>query len=95
MGTVNQPTLTLTLPFGLFHSNLQEAAADNILSETRFKLLNIGLFTAGAGHLLILGPRFGDSATAGPLLPLILGTWGVAALLGAVNLLQSSKRRGE
>lgn len=33
---------------------LQEAAAGNLLSDVRYKLLNIGLLSAGVGHLLVL-----------------------------------------
>lgn len=71
----------------------KDGAADNELSDVRYKLINIALLTAGVGHWLVLLPRWGSEATAGPLLPVVLGTWGVAALLGSVNLLQSPKRR--
>lgn len=67
---------------------VQEAAAANALSDVRFKLLNIALLTAGAGHLLVLGPRFNGG---GALLPIVLGTWALSALLGGVNLLQKPK----
>jgi hypothetical protein len=50
----------------------QEAAAANILSDVRFKLLNVALLTAGLGHILILGPRF----NGGPLLPLVRCVFG-------------------
>jgi len=67
---------------------MQEAAAANSLSDIRFKLLNVVLATAGLGHLLVLSPRL-DSG--GPLLPVVLGTWALAAVLGGVNLLQKPR----
>ena len=73
-------TLSLTTP--------QEAASANALSDIRLKLLNIVLLTAGLGHLLVLAPRLNGG---GPLLPVVLGTWALAALLGGVNLLQKPK----
>lgn len=63
-----------------------------MLSDIRFKLLNIAMLTAGAGHWLVLYPRIGDASTAGPLLPVVLGTWALAAALGATNLLQGRER---
>jgi hypothetical protein len=77
----------LLLPYVLFAA-LQEAAAANALSDIRFKLLNIALATAGLGHLLVLGPRLNGG---GALLPVVLGTWALSALLGGVNLLQKPK----
>jgi hypothetical protein len=68
---------------------LQEAAMVNVLSDVRYKLLNVALFTAGLGHWLVLYPRL---ATGGPLLPVVLGTWALAALLGGTNLLQGRER---
>lgn len=64
-----------------------------MLSDVRYKLLNIALLTVGVGHWLVLLPRLGDSSTAGPLLPVVLGTWATAALLGSVNLLQNPNAR--
>jgi hypothetical protein len=61
----------------------------NVLSDVRYKLLNVALFTAGLGHWLVLYPRL---ATGGPLLPVVLGTWALAALLGGTNLLQGRER---
>lgn len=58
----------------------------------RFKLLNIALAIAGVGHWLVLQPRLYDPATAGPLLPVVLGTWALAAGLGGVNLLQGREK---
>jgi hypothetical protein len=58
------------------------------LSDIRFKLLNIVLLTAGVGHLLVLSPRLNGG---GPLLPVVLGTWALATLLGGVNLLQKPR----
>eukprot|EP00775_Hariotina_reticulata_P007828 gene7828-8025_t len=75
--------------------SLKEAAAANCLSDPRYKLLNIALFTAGAGHWLVLQPRLADSSSSGPLLPIVLGTWAIAAVLGGFNLLQKSKRNRE
>lgn len=72
---------------------LQDGAAENELSDVRYKLMNIALLTAGVGHWLVLLPRLGSAATSGPLMPVVLGTWATAALLGSVNLLQSPKRR--
>eukprot|EP00878_Enallax_costatus_P002514 GHUV01002695.1.p1 GENE.GHUV01002695.1~~GHUV01002695.1.p1 ORF type:complete len:416 (+),score=125.33 GHUV01002695.1:151-1398(+) len=71
----------------------KDGAAENELSDVRYKLMNIALLTAGVGHWLVLLPRWGSEATAGPLLPVVLGTWATAALLGSVNLLQSPNRR--
>jgi hypothetical protein len=67
----------------------QEAASANVLSDVRFKLLNIVLLTAGVGHLLVLSPRLNGG---GPLLPVVLGTWALATLLGGVNLLQKPRK---
>jgi hypothetical protein len=39
------------------------------------------------GHLLVLQP-FLFTDNSGPLLPLLFGTWALAAGLGSVNLLQ-------
>lgn len=72
----------------LLACHLQEAAAANSLSDIRFKLLNIALATASLGHLLVLGPRLNGG---GALLPIVLGTWALSALLGSVNLLQKPK----
>lgn len=36
---------------------LQEGAADEDLSDVRYKLLNLGLVTAGVGHCLVLQVR--------------------------------------
>lgn len=66
----------------------QEAASANALSDIRLKLLNTVLLTAGLGHLLVLAPRLNGG---GPLLPVVLGTWALAALLGGVNLLQKPR----
>lgn len=33
---------------------LQEGAADEALPDVRYKLLNLGLLTAGVGHCLVL-----------------------------------------
>lgn len=68
---------------------LQEAAQDNMLSDVRYKLLNIALFTAGLGHWLVLYPRVSEG---GPLMPVVLGTWALAALLGGTNLLQGNEK---
>ena len=72
---------------------LQDGAAENELSDVRYKLMNIALLTAGVGHWLVLLPRLGSEATSGPLMPVVLGTWATAALLGSVNLLQSPKAK--
>jgi hypothetical protein len=69
---------------------LQEAAADNSLSNRRCKLLNIALSGAGLGHLLILAPLLG-TPNSGVLTPVLVGTWGVAAAVGVVNTLQKPK----
>jgi hypothetical protein len=46
---------------------LQEGAAAENLSDVRYKLLNIGLLTAGIGHCLVLQVRmlisFGSAAS--------------------------------
>lgn len=63
-----------------------------MLSDVRFKLLNIAIFTAGVGHWLVLQPRLYDPTTAGPLLPAVLGTWALAVFLGGANLLQGRER---
>lgn len=68
---------------------VQEAAQMNMLSDVRYKLLNVALFTAGLGHWLVLYPRL---STGGPLLPVVLGTWALAALLGGSNVLQGNER---
>jgi hypothetical protein len=36
---------------------VQEGAADEDLSDVRYKLLNLGLVTAGVGHCLVLQVR--------------------------------------
>jgi hypothetical protein len=54
--------------------------------------MNIALVTAGVGHWLVLYPRLFADGASGPLLPLVLGTWGLATLLGGVNLLQGRER---
>ncbi|KAF8068220.1 PI4KA1 [Scenedesmus sp. PABB004] len=70
-----------------------EGAVEGELSDARFKLLNIAILSAGLGHVLVLSPRLGDAATAGPLLPVVLGTWAAGAALGGVNLLQRRRDR--
>lgn len=37
--------------------NLQEGAAANALADVRYKILNLGLLTAGVGHCLVLQVR--------------------------------------
>lgn len=73
--------------------SLKEGAADEDLSDVRYKLLNLGLVTAGVGHCLVLQPRLGDPATSGGglILSTILVAWGTAAFLGGKNLLKSDK----
>jgi hypothetical protein len=44
--------------------HLQEAAAGNILYDVRYKLLNIGLLSAGIGHLLVLQVRMSSASRA-------------------------------
>jgi hypothetical protein len=70
----------------------QEAAAGNALYDVRYKLLNIGLLSAGIGHLLVLQPRLGNPEMSGSLLPVIVGTWAAAALLGGVGLLKRAQK---
>ncbi|WIA31070.1 hypothetical protein OEZ86_001098 [Tetradesmus obliquus] len=79
----------LVAPWAL---SLKEAAAGNQLSDVRYKLLNIGLLSAGIGHLLVLQPLLGDPARSGPLLPVIVGAWASAALLGGVGLLKKAQK---
>lgn len=62
---------------------------NNELSDVCYRLLNVALFTAGLGHWLVLYPRV---STAGPLMPVVLGTWALAALLGGFNVLQGRQR---
>jgi hypothetical protein len=38
---------------------MQEGAAANALADVRYKLLNLGLVTAGVGHCLVLQVRTG------------------------------------
>lgn len=73
----------------IIHASMQEAAQATTLSDVRYKLLNIALFTAGVGHWLVLYPRV---SSGGPLLPVVLGTWSLAALLGGTNLLQGREK---
>jgi hypothetical protein len=42
--------------------------------------------------LLPLQPRLGDASTSGPLLPVLIGTWAAAALLGGVGLLKRAQK---
>ncbi|KAF6255213.1 hypothetical protein COO60DRAFT_1641700 [Scenedesmus sp. NREL 46B-D3] len=79
----------LVAPWAL---SLKEAAAGNLLSDVRYKLLNIGLLSAGVGHLLVLQPRLGDPNLSGSLLPVLVGTWAAAALLGGVGLLKRAQK---
>lgn len=37
--------------------SLQEGGIDEALSDVRYKLLNLGLLTAGVGHCLVLQVR--------------------------------------
>ncbi|WIA31071.1 hypothetical protein OEZ86_001099 [Tetradesmus obliquus] len=73
--------------------SLKEGAAEEALSDVRYKLLNIGLLTAGVGHCLVLQPRLGDPSTSGGglILSTILVAWGTAAVLGGKGLLKSNK----
>ncbi|KAF6255214.1 hypothetical protein COO60DRAFT_1662542 [Scenedesmus sp. NREL 46B-D3] len=73
--------------------SLKEGAADDNLADVRYKLLNIGLLTAGVGHCLVLQPRLGDPATSGGglILSTILVAWGTAIVLGGKGLLKSNK----
>lgn len=67
---------------------LQEGAKRGKLGESSYKALNIGVFGAGAGHLAILTPIL-LSGGGGPLLPALLGLWGVGAAVSGSNLLKS------
>lgn len=69
-------------------SILQEGAKRGKLGESAYKALNIGVFGAGAGHLAILTPIL-VSGEGGPLLPALLGLWGVGAAVSGLNLLKS------
>jgi hypothetical protein len=42
------------------HACLQEGAADENLSDVRYKLLNLGLLTAGVGHCIVLQVKLSD-----------------------------------
>jgi hypothetical protein len=75
-----------------FYFLVQEAAAGNALCDVRYKLLNISLLSAGIGHLLVLQPRLGSPDMSGTLLPVIVGTWAAAALLGGVGLLKRAQK---
>lgn len=67
---------------------LREGAKRGKLGESAYKALNIGVFGAGAGHLAILTPIL-VSGEGGPLLPALLGLWGVGAAVSGLNLLKS------
>ena len=67
---------------------MQEGAKRGKLGDSSYKALNIGVFGTGAGHLAILTPIL-LSGEGGPLLPALLGLWGVGAAVSGTNLLKN------
>ncbi len=49
-------------------------------------ILNWGLTTAAAVHLVVLGPIYA-AGRGGPYLPYLLGLWSLALLAGAIGIL--------
>ena len=80
-------TLMTSAPAVTF--SLKKLSDRNALHETAAKTLNLGLFTAAAGHLAVLGPMY-VSSQGGSLLTGLLGTWSLAALTSASGLFKTS-----
>jgi hypothetical protein len=60
----------------------QEAADKHLLARPPFISLNMGLVLTGLANLAIMSPWWTEFGS-GPLMPVMLGTWGAAAAAGA------------